>query len=239
MTSPGNTWAADSREPGYLGPSPTETLLQVDWENFLQTTVAGIIGLPGYLVRPRWQPNPPPTPDVTVDWAACGITRVTANFEPAIQHYGDATGGLAGYDRVRRQEQVTYRVSCYGPHAGDNIFILRDGLYVEQNRPFWRRNAVGLVEAERVEHVPDLFRQQWRDRYDLEILINREVRRVYLVRDLTRSIGTISGDGSGHVVTVGWDTGPPPPTTPPPPRETSWDDGLTIWDGGTTLWDQT
>jgi len=200
-------FAADSREPGYLGPSPTETMLQVSWENFLQAHVAGIIGLPGNLVRPRWQPNPPPTPDVSVDWVACGITRVVANFEAAIHHYGDATGGLAGYDRVRRQEQVTYRVSCYGPHAGDNCSMLRDGLYVEQNRQFWKLNAVGLVEAQTIDHVPMLFRQQWRDCYDLEIIVNREVRRVYLIRDLVRAKGTITSDTG---VTVDWDTGPPP-----------------------------
>jgi hypothetical protein len=205
-------FAEDSREPGYLGPSPTETLIEVDWENFLQTTVAGIIGLPGNLVRPRWQPNPPPTPDVSVDWAACGITRTVANFEAAIQHYGDMTGGLAGYDRVRRQERITYRVSCYGPHAGDNCAMLRDGLYVEQNRQFWHLNAVGLVEAQQIDHVPELFRQQWRDRYDLEIILNREIRRIYLVRDLVRSTGVIIGNPPPGERTIedDWDTGPPP-----------------------------
>jgi hypothetical protein len=164
--------------------------------------------LPGNLVRPRWQPNPPPTPDVSVDWAACGITRVTASFEPSSQHYGDATGGLAGYDRVRRQEQVTYRVSCYGPNAGDNCSMLRDGLYVEQNRQFWKLNAVGLVEAQTIDHVPDLFRQQWRDRYDLEIIVNREVRRIYLIRDLVRAKGVILANppGTTQTVDVEWDT---------------------------------
>jgi hypothetical protein len=192
-------FAADSTQPGYLGPSPTETLIELDWENFLQATVAGITGLPGNLVRPRWQPTPPPTPDVSVDWAACGITRITGNFSPYFEHHGETDPN--GYDRLSRQEQCVYRVSFYGPHAGDNAAILRDGLFIDQNRQLWRQNAVGLVEAQQIDHVPDLFRQQWRDRYDLEIVINREVRRIYLVRSLLgANVAITANDFGGRVV---------------------------------------
>jgi hypothetical protein len=199
-------FAADSTEPGYLGPSPTETLQELDWENFLQACVAGIIGLPGDLVRPRWQPNPPPTPAVDVDWAACGISRTTASFSPYMHHYDTPDPGL---DRLSRQERVIYRVACYGPHAADNIALLRDGLFVDQNRQLWRENSVGLVEAENIDHVPELFRQQWRDRWDLEIVINRQVRRVYFVRNLLRAKGTIYGNrpwGSETVIEDSFDT---------------------------------
>lgn len=225
-------WAADSTHPGFLGPSPTETLTELNWVNFLQATVAGIIGLPGNLVRPRWQPNPPPTPDVSVDWAACGITRSTANFEPYMHHYASPD---PGHDVLRRQEQVNYLVSCYGPNAGDNIAILRDGIFVDQNRAGWRENAVGLVEAERITHVPELFRQQWRDRYDLEIVINREVRRVYLVRNLLRARGPIYGESQGREVETWYDTGDV--TAESAPVQTKWDDGATSWDDGDTIWD--
>lgn len=197
------TWAPDSRSPGYLGPSPTETMVQVDWENFLQATVAGITGLPGTLVRPRWQPNPPPTPDVATDWAAAGIVRISANFSPYHQHHGEQLAG-PGYDLLSRQEQCIYRVSFYGPHAGDLCAILRDGLFIDQNRQFWRENAVGLVEAERIEHVPELFRQQWRDCYNLEIVINREVRRLYNVRSLLAAqIHVVGNDFGGRLIDSG------------------------------------
>lgn len=228
-------WAADSTQPGYLGPSPTETLDQLDWENFLQACVAGISGLPGTLVRPRWQPNPPPTPDVTIDWAACGITRTTGRFSPYHHHYAETE---PGFDRSSRQEQVFYRVSFYGPHAGDLCAILRDGLFIDQNRQLWRENAVGLVEAERIDHVPELFRQQWRDAYHLEIILNREVRRVYNVRTLLRAKGTITGNDWGkRTVTTTFDTAQA--IVP----GTLWDIGLsraaqgTVWDDGATIWD--
>jgi len=229
------TWAADSTQPGYLGPAPTETLDALDWENFLQQCVAGITGLPGELVRPRWQPNPSPTPDVSVDWVACGITRTVAQFSPYLKHHGEEE---PGYDRLGRSEQVTYRVSSYGPHAGDVIAILRDGLFIDQNRQLWRENSVGLVEAERIDHVPELFRQQWRDAYHLEIILNRQVRRVYNVRTLLRAKGTITGNDFGQrTVTVTYDTASA--IVP----GTLWDvstaraSDVTVWDDGSTTWD--
>jgi len=229
------TWAADSTEPGFLGPAPTESLDQLSWENFLQECVAGIIGLPGELVRPRWQQNPTPTPDVSIDWAACGITRSVAQFSPYMHHYATPDPGL---DIMGRTEQVFYRVSCYGPHAGDNIAILRDGLFVDQNRRLWRENSVGLVEAERIDHVPEPFRQQWRDAYHLEIILNRQVRRQYNVRNLLRAKGTITGNDFGQrTVTVPYDT-----DTARLAERTIWDvghgrTGETIWDDGLTVWD--
>jgi hypothetical protein len=198
-------WVADSTQPGYLGPAPTETLLQLDWENFLQFCVAGITNLPSDLVRPRWQVNPVPTPDTSVDWAACGIVRTTTGMAYH-HHYGQQQAG-PGYDILSRQERVVYRVSFYGPHAGDLVSILRDGLSIDQNRAMWRANAVGLVEAGTIDHVPDLYRTQFRDRYDLEIILNREVRRFYLVRNLRGAEVLITAnDPGGRVVQDEGDT---------------------------------
>jgi len=198
-------FAPDSTHAGYLGPSPTETWDDLNWENFLQQCVAGITGLPGTLVRPLWQRNPPPTPDLDINWAACGIIRTTANFVPYLDHRSD--DGL-GYDRLRRQEQVRYRVSFYGPNADDYAAMFRDGLFIEQNRALWRMNAVGLVEAENIDRVPDLFRQQWRERANIELTINREVRRIYKVRNLVRAQALITAeDYSGRILHAEIDTG--------------------------------
>jgi hypothetical protein len=232
-------FALDSTQPGFLGPSPTETSTQFDFENFMQYCVAGITGLPGPLVRPRWQPNPPPTPDISVDWAACGITRSQASFSPYFQHHAESE---PGYDRFSRSERVTYRVSFYGPHAGDYAEMLRDGLFIDQNRAVWRANSLGLVEAERIEHTADLFRQQFRDRYDLEIILNRQARRIYNVRTLLRAKGTITGnDFGGRIVTDTFDTDLASHVVTG--NVTIWDvqqrtsDPPTIWDNGKTNWD--
>jgi hypothetical protein len=175
----------DSTQAGFLGPV-TDTLEGIAWENFLQELVAGITGLDPALVRPRWQPVPPTTPNVSVDWVGCG----------------------EGIDILRRHENVTYSCSFYGPHSADLAAILRDGILVEQNRAVLRVNAVGLTEVTEVRRATELFREQFRDRHDLNILLKREVRRTYNVRNLSRAIGTITAtDFADRTLESGFDTG--------------------------------
>ena len=193
---------SDSTQPGYLAPQ-TETLEGVSWENFLQELVAGVSGLDPTLVRPRWQPIPPNTPDVTVDWCAVGITRVESDWDPVRLHYSQEPG----YNRLHRHEIVTYLCSFYGPHAVEFAGVLRDGLFIEQNRAVLRVNAAGLVEVSEVRRTADLFREQFRDRFDLDVVLRREVRRVYLIRNLLRSRGPIiANDFGDRVIETEFDT---------------------------------
>jgi hypothetical protein len=191
----------DSTQAGFLGPV-TDTLEGIAWENFLQELVAGITGLDPALVRPRWQPVPPTTPNVSVDWVGCGITATEADWQPYMEHRDE------GIDILRRHENVTYSCSFYGPHSADLAAILRDGILVEQNRAVLRVNAVGLTEVTEVRRATELFREQFRDRHDLNILLKREVRRTYNVRNLSRAIGTITAtDFADRTLESGFDTG--------------------------------
>lgn len=191
----------DSTQAGYLGPV-TETLEGDAWDNFLQELVAGITGMNPDLVRPRWQVTPPTTPDVTVDWVGLGITRTDADFAPFVQHLNNGT------DILRRHEHVTLTCSFYGPRSFELSSYLRDGIYVEQNRAVLRANSIGLVEVTEVVRAAELFREQFRDRHDLDIMFNREVRRIYNVRNLARSVGTITAaDAAGRTLESGFDTG--------------------------------
>jgi hypothetical protein len=148
-------YAPDSTEAGYLGPT-TETLDGDPWDDFLHDTIAGITGFDGTLVRPRWQPQPPTTPARTVDWCAFGVMSVAADFEPWINHYSDPP---PGFDPMQRMERQTVLVSFYGPNAQANAGILRDGIYVDQNRALFRENAVGIIEVSPLTRNSELFRQ--------------------------------------------------------------------------------
>jgi hypothetical protein len=206
------TFAPDSTQAGYLAPT-TLSMLGLPFEDFMQEVVAGITGINPTLVRPRWQPQPPTTPAVTVDWIACGVLRTEADWNPAIIHQTDQNGT----DLLLMQEHITYIISIYGPHSDDYAGMLRDGLFIEQNRALFRSNGIGLVEVSDIGRVPELFRQQWRDRNDLEVHLNRQVRRVYNVRSLLRSTGTILAQGPGdaeHMVEADWDTDLIPHPTP-------------------------
>jgi len=57
----------------------TSPLMDAALDAVFQALVVGITGLPGTLVRPRWQPVPPTQPSVTTNWAAIGVTTNAAD----------------------------------------------------------------------------------------------------------------------------------------------------------------
>jgi hypothetical protein len=64
----------NSASGGYLVPVSPLPLDDEELGRRLSNVVAGVTGIPGNLVRPRWQKNPPPIPDEGVDWVAVGVT---------------------------------------------------------------------------------------------------------------------------------------------------------------------
>ena len=61
-----------------------------DLDALFQPIVAQITGLDGSLVRPRWQPTvgKVPTPNPGTDWCAIGVTTITPDANPYIEHQG-------------------------------------------------------------------------------------------------------------------------------------------------------
>lgn len=231
-------YAPDSTQSGYLG--PTDEMLQGDpFDDFLQEVVVGITNLPPELVRPRWQPQPPTTPAVNVDWCAIGVMSIASDFEPWVNHFGMEPE--PGEDVLQRMERLVVLASFYGPDAQTYAMTLRDGIYIDQNRAAFRANAVGIIEIDDIVRNAELFREQWRNRSDLNMHLRREVRRIYQVRNLLRATGPIIANSQGtRTVTVQYDTaglGGPPPAVGVSP--TVWDDspdGPTVWDYGETEW---
>jgi hypothetical protein len=206
------SFAPDSRTAGYLGPkgSPDPVPLESDpWEDFCQQLVAGVTGLPGNRVFPRWQIEEPNHPAIGIDWAAVGSTAVEADWQPAVIHVDVDTNNPDGVDYLQRMETNTLLVSFYGPNASAFAGMIRDGLFVEQNSAELRRSAVGLVEVQGFVRTPELFRQRWIQRVDVPIVLRREIRRNYPVLNLLRAQGTITANrpyGSTDVLHDDFDT---------------------------------
>lgn len=151
---------------------------------FFQGLIAGISGLPGNMVRPRWQRNPPPMPEPTVDWCAFAIGEQTP----------DANGHLAPGDasaRLTRHESMEVFCSFYGPNAEGRAELLRDGFEISQNREPLLLASIGFVNSTGKKHVPELANQQWYDRYDFSLFFNRETGKVYQILPFTGAIGAI------------------------------------------------
>jgi len=180
--------ANDSSTGGFISPAGSSAPLQDDaLADFLQELVVGITGLPADLVRPRWQSTVPKQPEATVDWCAIGVTSIEGDDYPAEVHDGTDDGS----SRFEKHETLNLLASFYGPHAQGNAGMLRDGLYIAQNREAMAAQNMNLTDAAGITAAPDLINQRWVRRYDLPIRFRRKVERVYpILNILSASIDT-------------------------------------------------
>lgn len=172
-----------SETPGYLAPS-SGPLTEQELEDVLTAMVAGITGLPGQLVRPRWQPKPPKQPENHITWCAVGIPDEDHDRYSAVIHEGGGDDGQ-GTDTVITWETLDVLASFYGPGARDLAARLRDGLYIEQNRAGLRSAGLALAEVGRMVKAPEVINGKWLARVDLPLTMRNEARRIFGVRNIT------------------------------------------------------
>lgn len=171
---------------GYTKPSFTEpnpknlTLTQ-----FIQTMFVGLTGLPGPMVRPKWQEKPPQAPDVGVNWLAYGIASSAADFNAYLGMNTDDQAVL------QRQEQLEVQVSIYGPDALDLVEVIRDGFQIPQNQAGMLSARMGLVEVTKALHIPELINERFFNRYEMAVVLNRQVQREYPILYFLSAAGTI------------------------------------------------
>lgn len=181
----------DSSTGGYLSPIGTPPLADADLEDLFQTMVVGITGLDGTMVRPRWQPNPPPQPEATVDWCAIGIQSIGVDDGPAFVHSPDGDGS----DTVLRWETLGLVASFYGPNSIGNAETLRDGVSIPQNNEsIAAASRLYFVSSQDITPAPALYNQTWIRKHDLRLTFRRMTSRVYAIRNLLSAVGTIRPD---------------------------------------------
>lgn len=190
----------DSSTGGILSPADAPAPAQdADLDALLQSAIASITGLPGSLVRPRWQPTMPKQPEASVDWCALGVTSSDPDAGPSIEHIsaGDGT------DRYARHEELELLASFYGPHASAFASRLRDGLAIPQNMETLHANDIGFVECGKARTVPDFVNQTWIRRVDMLVRFRRKVTRIYAVRNvLAADIHLIDDTHVDELITV-------------------------------------
>lgn len=179
----------DSSTGGFLAPTSTVALVEDDaLDDFLQTFVVGITSLPGNLVRARWQPIALDQPEPAVDWCAIGVTDETPYEGFGDQtHFGrDNSGGNPnGFSVTNEWSTVTVLASFYGPNARGNAALLRSGLAIAQNREPFYASGLALKEPPgAVRNATYEENEQTVRRYDLEIVLNRSITRVWPIDDL-------------------------------------------------------
>lgn len=177
---------------GYLTPTSPHPTGDLDFARVLNNLVAGITGLPGSLVRPRWQEVPAPIPAITVDWAAVGVVDISPEAGGTYDRHFDV------HTNQRREEELTVLTSFYGPNAEKNARTLRDGLEVAQNWEQAKATAdLNFIEARPIRSMPEQVNDRWYRRSDMEIRLRRHISRDYGILSIAEASGHIEGDAQG------------------------------------------
>lgn len=178
---------------GYLTPTSTTPLEDSELDSVFQGAIAGVSGLAGQYVRPRWQTVVPKQPEPNVNWCAFGVTAQDKKDHAAIEH--DSAG--SGQDIMRRHEDITVLCTFYGPNCKRYAMTLLDGMYVPQNIEVLKGNGISFVEAGDVRMVPELVNEQWVKRADIRLRFRRMVSRTYAVLNILSAEITTAASGDG------------------------------------------
>lgn len=189
----------DSTAAGWLVPTASSPPLEdAELDAVFQQMIVGLTGLPGNMVRPRWQPTVPKQPEPTVNWCAIGVTDSESDANPVIAHNGSGEGS----DTFLRNEILTVLASFYGPNASAYASQARDGIFVSQNNDMLTANLMGLVSVGPKRPAPELVNQQWVRRFDFEIRVRRQINRTYNVLNILSAQATAESETQTESINV-------------------------------------
>ena len=177
----------NSATSGYLLPqSQPSSFGELSFQQFLQTILVGISGLPGNLVIPRWQLDDPKQPEIGINWISFGLTEDDSDTNAYV--------GIdsSGNNQFMRMEALTLQCSFYGPNSLEVGKAVRDGLQITQNLQTLQAANMGFVNTSTMTRVPDFVNEQWVDRWEMSIYMRRQIMRVYPI------LTFVSGSGILH-----------------------------------------
>lgn len=181
---------------GAISPAASPAPLQGQALNrFIQAWFAGMLDgvMPGDMIRPSFQPEPPVIPEAGDAWMAFSFGSRQSDTFPYIAHDADGFGS----DELQRNEELPILCSFYdlgsGGDAEANLALLRDSLAIQQNHealyPDFAYVACGDPQP-----VPVLIKERWLYRVDLPVTVRRQINRVYPVQNLQSANGTLVTD---------------------------------------------
>lgn len=185
---------------GYLVPLTTNGELNDEpLRVFFQQLIAGVTNLPGNMVRPRWQPEPPNMPAASVNWCAIGVVSRERDVNALVTHQGDS-------DLVYRTEILSVVATFYGPQCEQLSELFAMGLEVAQNREVMQQAGYGLVEVQNAVMMAEQYNERWITRVDVDFKVRRAQLYQYPVLDLEGATGTITATDGVSTITVDFET---------------------------------
>lgn len=156
-----------------IGPPPSDDL---DLDLVFQNFAVGLTGLPGKMVRPRYQTTPavqPPSPET--NWCAVG----------GIREYPDQYGRLKVDPQNNAQHILTRHwtievlFSFYGPAGKGYVERLQNGALIPQNLDILRKEGVSYKETSEPVFAPEQIGAQWYRRRDVMLTFRSQRDSVY------------------------------------------------------------
>lgn len=171
----------------------------LDLRRFIGTVLVGVSGLPAEMVRPSWQQNPPPVPNIDTDWMAFGITARRADNDP---YQAEKDDGLRTI--MSRHEELDILLTFYGPNCLQLAAEVRDGFELTQNTESLLLAGMAYIDLSDIVHAPELVNERFYDRADTTLTIRREVRREYRILNFVAAYGGIQANRDATTLSRDW-----------------------------------
>lgn len=172
----------DSASGGYITPSGGYAYDQ-ELEDIFQAFIVGITSLPGDVVRPRFQKDPPPFPAIGEDWCAFAVKNIKPDDGPYFDQKDETMDSI-------RHEELTLFLSFYGDHGQSIANVLKDGLGIPQNIAQLKAQEIKFISTSEIITAPDFLNNQYVHRYDLTAVFKRKTSRTFAVKSFVDT-GTI------------------------------------------------
>jgi len=175
-------------------------------DQFIQQTIVNLTGMVGSTVRPKFQKNMPKVPaEVEDNWCAFTVTPIGADANPY-----QVTTPTGDGSTLQRHEELSIACSFYGPQGRNNARNLRDGFHIAQNRDVLTTAKMGFKEASDVTYLPELHGGVWFARADINIILRRQVNKIFAVLSFEGAEGTIKGQkDNNEIETIPWNVSTP------------------------------
>lgn len=194
--------SANSSAAGFLAPL-TAPIYDNPLDDFFHAFLVALTTIPGQLVRPRWQPEPPNMPDFTVDWLAWGIVDIDEDRFAWQGQTDDVTSV------VERDEIMTMLMSFYGPRASQLAKQFSASVQLSQNRAYLQPQKLTVIEVLNQVRIPALTKEKWVPRVDQRVLFRRRASWAYEIRTLESA--QLGLDNELYVTPLTFITEPPTP----------------------------
>lgn len=171
----------------------------LDLRRFIGTVLVGVSGFAPEMVRPAWQQNPPPVPNIDTNWMAFGITARRADNDPYQVEKDDGLRTL-----MIRHEELDIMLAFYGPDCLQKAAEVREGFELTQNTESLLLAGMAYIDLSDIIHAPELVNDRWFDRADTTLTIRREVRREYRILNFVSANGAIHANRDVTTLSRDW-----------------------------------